>query len=145
MTLKNFDIYDNKLNIQDIKSIGHFIKNNSMLKKIDLRLCQIDTDGAIHLVKCLLESNLEILYLDKNSIVNRGCITLLSSLSPSIINLSLDENQITESTLETILTFIANNRTLKRFGIRTNPIFQETIIWEQAEEMSKQNNICELY
>jgi len=98
-TLNKFDISDNKLNNQDIEYIGRFIQSNPMLKEIDLHNCEIDADGAINLAKFLPESSLEKLDLHQNSLGDRGCASLLSSILPTLINLSLNENQIIESNL----------------------------------------------
>lgn len=151
-TLKKFDIHGNKLNSQDMELIGRFIQNNRMLKEIDLHNCQIDADGIINLAKFLHESNLEKLDLHQNSLGDHGCTSLLSSIPPTLINLSLDENQITESSSETIVTFLTTNQTLKALAIGSNPIFGESTwskdqnpFWQQVLETAKQMNICQLH
>ncbi|CAF5165981.1 unnamed protein product, partial [Rotaria sp. Silwood1] len=58
----------------------------------DLRESEIDVDAAIHLAKYLPEGNLEILDLSQNSISDRGCASLLSSIPPTLLNLSLRKN-----------------------------------------------------
>jgi Ran GTPase-activating protein (RanGAP) involved in mRNA processing and transport len=122
-TLNKFDISDNKLNNQDIEYIGRFIQSNPMLKEIDVCDCAIDTDGAIHLAKVLPESSLEKLDLNQNSIGDRGCVSLLSSIPPTLTDLSLNCNEITKSSLQTILTFRAANRTLRKLTISSNPTY----------------------
>ncbi|CAF3233452.1 unnamed protein product [Rotaria sp. Silwood2] len=123
--------------------IGRFIQNNSILEQIDLHDCEIDDDGAIHLAKYLPACSLENLELSQNSISDRGCASLLSSIPPTLLYLSLRGNQITKSSLQTILTFLDVNQTLKNLTIRNNPILEETI-YEKIYEAAKQNNICEI-
>ncbi|CAF1428743.1 unnamed protein product [Rotaria sp. Silwood1] len=91
-TLKKVNMCENKLNSQDIEYIGRFIQNSPILKQIDLRESEIDVDAAIHLAKYLPEGNLEILDLSQNSISDRGCASLLSSIPPTLLNLSLRKN-----------------------------------------------------
>ncbi|CAF3807382.1 unnamed protein product [Rotaria sp. Silwood1] len=142
-TLKNVIICENTLNSQDMEYIGRFIQKNPILKQIDLHGCEIDDDGAIHLAKYLPACNLESLELSQNSISDRGCASLLSSIPSTLLNLSLRGNQVTKSSLQTILTFLDVNQTLKNLTIRNNPILEETI-YEKIYEAAKQNNICEI-
>lgn len=143
-TLKKFDLQKNKLNNEDIQSIGDFIHNNLLLKEIDLHECEIDADGAMHLAKVLPKSRLEILNLDYNLLGDRGCTSLFSSLPPTLLSFSVAGNQIAEASLQTILTFLATNQTLKTLTIRNNPIFEEEIYWEQVTQAAHTINICEL-
>jgi hypothetical protein len=78
---------------------------------------------AIHLAKVLPESSLEKLDLNQNSIGDRGCVSLLSSIPPTLTDLSLNCNEITKSSLQTILTFRAANRTLRKLTISSNPTY----------------------
>ncbi len=57
----------------------------------------------------LLKTSLEKLDFNQNSIGNRGCTSLLSSIPPTLTDLLLDYKQITKSSLQTILTFLAAN------------------------------------
>ncbi|CAF4997229.1 unnamed protein product [Rotaria sp. Silwood1] len=91
-TLKNVIICENTLNSQDMEYIGRFIQKNPILKQIDLHGCEIDDDGAIHLAKYLPACNLESLELSQNSISDRGCASLLSSIPSTLLNLSLRKN-----------------------------------------------------
>ncbi|CAF3258138.1 unnamed protein product [Rotaria sp. Silwood2] len=151
-TLKNFNICNNKLNNQDIEYVGRFIQNNSVIKEIDLSICKIDDDGAICLARFLVESSLEKLDLSQNSINDRGCASLLSSIPPTLTDLLLDNNKISESSLQTILNFLAANRTLRKLTLSNNPIFfkkgdsneYNDAVSEQLSQAAKQNNICEL-
>ncbi|CAF3271599.1 unnamed protein product [Rotaria sp. Silwood2] len=151
-TLKTFDISSNKLNNQDMEYIGRFIQNNSVVEEIDLNMCEIDDDGAICLAKFLAESSLKKLDLTRNSVSDRGCASLLSSIPLTLIDLLLGYNKISESSLQTILNFLTDNRTLRKLTLGNNPIcFKEgasneynDAVWQQLRQTSKQNNICEL-
>jgi Ran GTPase-activating protein (RanGAP) involved in mRNA processing and transport len=132
--------------------IAHFIKNNTVLKEINLSMCEIDDDGIIYFAKYLSKSSLEILDLSQNSIGDRGCKSLLSSIPSTLTDLLLADNQITESSLKIILNFLVNNRTLKKLTISNNPICSveegdsnddENSIWQQLIKAAKQNTICE--
>jgi hypothetical protein len=57
----------------------------------------------------LLKISLEKLDFNQNSIGNRSYTSLLSSIPPTLTDLLLDYNQITKSSLQTILTFLAAN------------------------------------
>ena len=137
-TLRQFDINCSKLNIQHIEYLGRFIQNSPMLKEISLSGCEIDDDGAICLAKFLAASNLEKLDLSHNSISDRGCTTLLSSIPLTLTELLLDYNQIAESSLKTILAFRIHNRTLKNLKLTDNAI------WEKLDQASKRKCICVL-
>lgn len=143
-TIKKFTINYNTLNSEDMKSIAVFVKNNPMLKAIYFYHCEMDADGAVHLASTLSESCLEILDLYAASIGDHGCSSILSSIPSTLNHLVLDYNQITESSLQIILTFLSTNKTLKILEIRSNPIFENSTCSEQICQMAEQNNICEL-
>jgi hypothetical protein len=150
-TLKKFVIDSIKLNNQKMENIGRFIQNDPALVEIGLDSCRIDADGVIHLAKVLSESSLEVLKLNQNLLGDRGCAKLLSSIPLSLTKLALNGNRITESSLQTIVSFLVNNRTLKTLEMSNNPVFgvlnsnaDSNSCWQQATQASKQNNICEL-
>jgi hypothetical protein len=150
-TIKEFEVYMEKLDNQDMEYIGRFIQNNSALEKTNLGRCEIDDDGIIHLVKGLPGSSLKLLFLNSNSIGDRGCAAALSSIPPTLKHLDLSFNQITDSSFQTILTFLTTNRTLEILCICSNPIYGEPffnkfddIRRQQINEALKQNNICKV-
>ncbi|CAF2147015.1 unnamed protein product [Rotaria magnacalcarata] len=120
--LKKFIGAVNKLNNQHMECIGHSIQNDTALKELDLNQCDIDDEEAAHLTKCFSGSRLENLCLSLNSIGDHDCGSLLSFIPPTLKKLAITGNQITESSLQTILT---SNRTLKIFWMNVNPVFGE--------------------
>jgi hypothetical protein len=127
--------------------IGSFVNNNSTLKMLNLEGCGIDGDGIIHLSKALPQSYLEMLTLTFNSLDDRSCANILSSIPPTLTKLSFAYNEITESSLETFLTFLHTNRTLKQLNISFNPIFDnfysdDNICANKLRNSEEQNNIC---
>ena len=121
-TLKNLNISSNKLNNRHMENIRRLIQSNSILKEINLTYCGIDADEAIRLSEVLFESSLEILHLDENSVSDRGCASLLSSISPTLKELAIRKNGITESSLQTILNFLCTNQSLKALWLTDNPV-----------------------
>jgi hypothetical protein len=100
--------------------------------------CEIDVDGAMHLAKGLSKGNLEALDLDSNSLGDRGCASILSSIPPTLTKLSINGNAITESSLRTVLNFLAISRTLRKLIISLNPTLEDESFlknnWEQISD-----------
>ena len=139
------------LNNQEMEYIGRFIQNNPALKELDLYECAMGDNGAAHLVKVLPESHLEVLQLSRNSLGDQTFASLLSSIPPTLKELSLSSNKITEASLKTILNFLATNQTLKILEMKYNPIVgngdpdgYEDTNWQQLKEAAKQHGVCEL-
>ena len=109
-TMKIFIMVANKLIDQDIEYIERVIQNNSALKEILLNECEINDNGTARLIEILPESSLDALYLSNNSLDDRGCAKLLSSISVTVL---------TESSLQTIINLLTANQTLKILVIRT--------------------------
>ncbi|CAF0796547.1 unnamed protein product [Rotaria sordida] len=149
-TLSKFQIWT-KLNNQDMEYIGRFIQNNMALKELNLYWCYMGDDDVVPLFKDLPGSHLEILCLSNNSLGDRTCASLLSSIPSTLRELSFNDNKITQASLETIVTFLTTNQTLKILNIKYASIFEnndsdehENIYWQQINEAAKQNGICEL-
>ncbi|CAF2954771.1 unnamed protein product [Rotaria sp. Silwood2] len=150
-TLQRCTLLVSKLNHETMDYIGRFIQNNMKLATLNLSCSKIDDDGAVCLAKYLPESSLKELGLRYTLLGDRGCKSLLSSIPSTLTDLSIGNNSITISSLQTILTFLATNQTLKRLEISWNPIFGEdymnprdTTVWQQIVEASKQNDVCEI-
>ncbi|CAF4334893.1 unnamed protein product, partial [Rotaria sp. Silwood2] len=150
-TLQKCNLSQSKLNPDALDYIGRFIQNNLTLTKLTLDSCEISDGGIVRLAKYLSESSLKELSLGSNSLGDRDCTSLLSSIPSTLTDLSISNNRITTSSLQTILTFLAINRTLKRLEISQNPIFIEDYwnlsndaVWQQIVEASKQNGVCEI-
>ncbi|CAF1129672.1 unnamed protein product [Adineta steineri] len=150
-TLRKVILNGNKITVEDMEYIGHFIQNNPMLTEIQLSQCTINSNDAVHLAKFLSESNLEKLDFSINSLGDLDCAAILSSIPPTLTDLSFRINQITQSSFYTILNFLKKNQTLKRLDLRENPSYdrylseERTDIYkEQLNEVAKQNGICKL-
>ncbi|CAF2852314.1 unnamed protein product [Rotaria sp. Silwood2] len=146
--LQRCGLWNSKLNHEAMDWIGRFIQNNTILTKLRLDYWEIGDSGAVFLTKYLPESSLQELGLGNNSLGDRNCTSLLFSISSTLTNLSMVNNNITISSLQAILTFFATNRTLKRLEISENPIFGEdhpdtcnNSVWQQIVEASKKKII----
>jgi hypothetical protein len=143
MTLTKFTI-ESKLNSEDMKCIGRFVQNNSALKELEMEYCEIDANDVIHFANGLLHSSLEKLRLYKTPLGDHGCASLISCIPSTLKILLLPVCEITESSFQTILTFLATNRTLQKLSLEYN-LFSWDDYLAFREQASELNNTCELY
>ncbi|CAF0775869.1 unnamed protein product [Adineta steineri] len=139
-TVEHLEISQNKLCSQAMKYIGSFLKHSSKICIFKLRKCQIDSEGIRYLCKGLSESRLYKLSLNENPLDDDSCARILSSIPPSLKSLSLVFDEISESSLQTIIDFLNTNKTLETLNLMYNPVYDNRV--DQLKRVARQNDIC---
>ncbi|CAF1529447.1 unnamed protein product [Rotaria sordida] len=119
------------------------LNKNRYLTKLDLWDNKIGDEGIKVLAPLLPTTVLRILNLGANGIGDRGCQILFANLPPSLINLDLYANRISEKCLESILEAIPKSR-LQELNLQD----QHGDSWSQKsqEDLKRvgQSNSCKI-
>ena len=107
------------------------LRSNPIMKSIKLCRCSINDQQFLPIVEAIRgHSMLEELDLDRNSIGNASCeiiVTLLDNPNSNIHGLGLGGNTISNEGAITIANGLANNKTLQKLVLRSNPIDESVV------------------
>ena len=129
-SLETLGINCSIISSENILSLASVLRVNTRLKELDIRWCNIQSSGSVHLAKSLEENTttqLQTLRLGGNPIESEGAVAFADMLATNkcLAILDMRECSIQEEGAVCLARALENNSTLRDFDISNNAIGSE--------------------